>query len=319
MVWYLRLLAVSFILSPATGILVTPGQPPGGLEAQGVKDSRFTFSGHPIIPPDPNAIGTFTNGPSGLTSGIIMSTGLVTNAVTGSTPNTNFGYSMGPPIRECAVGTSQENLYYGIFVNVPAQGVTGIRINYLFATQEPTSARPCIFPFDHIISNLNHILFDFDLNHIIYDLYHIIYDLYHIIYDLYHILLDLDHILFDLNHIIYDLSHILFDLNHILFDLNHITLNLKLAVKLQFNVFPELYSKPYPNYYIKFDADHYTKWNLNYVNLELDGNKLNLNLCLCNYVCSLQYIDQSNNTSVDVTHHYISFFTNNNTNNKITF
>ncbi|KAK2039210.1 hypothetical protein LZ31DRAFT_599015 [Colletotrichum somersetense] len=78
--------------------------------------------------------------------------------------------------------------------------------------------------------------------------------------------------------------------------------------------------KPYPNYYIKLDPNHYTKWNLNYFNLELDGNKLNPNLCLCNYVYSLQYFDQSNNTSVDVTNHYISFPTStNNTNNKIIF
>ncbi|KAF3351858.1 hypothetical protein VdG1_04664 [Verticillium dahliae VDG1] len=70
-----------------------------------------------------------------------MSTGLVSNAVVGSTPNTNFGFSMGPPFRECAVGNTQESVYYGMFVNVP-QGVTAIRINYLFATEEPITGNP---------------------------------------------------------------------------------------------------------------------------------------------------------------------------------
>ncbi|RBQ68994.1 hypothetical protein VDGD_21574 [Verticillium dahliae] len=131
-----RLIASSMLLGLSTAIVVTPGQPAAGLESAGVKDSRFTFSGHPVVVPNDGAIGTFTDGPQGLTSGIIMSTGLVSNAVVGSTPNTNFGFSMGPPFRECAVGNTQESVYYGMFVNVP-QGVTAIRINYLFATEEP--------------------------------------------------------------------------------------------------------------------------------------------------------------------------------------
>ncbi|EEY16731.1 predicted protein [Verticillium alfalfae VaMs.102] len=136
-----RLIASSMLLGLSTAIVVTPGQPAAGLESAGVKDSRFTFSQHPVVVPNPGAIGTFTDGPQGLTSGIIMSTGLVSNAVVGSTPNTNFGFNSGQPIRGCAVGSSEENVYYGMFVNVP-QGVTAIRINYLFATEEPITGNP---------------------------------------------------------------------------------------------------------------------------------------------------------------------------------
>ncbi|KAM0276760.1 hypothetical protein ACHAQH_006409 [Verticillium albo-atrum] len=136
-----RLFASAILASLTAGIAVTPGQPAAGLESAGVKDSRFTFSQHPVVVPNPGAIGTFTDGPPGLTSGIIMSTGLVSNAVVGSTPNSNFGFNSGPPIRDCAVGTSQENVYYGMFVNVP-QGVNAIRINYLFATEEPITGSP---------------------------------------------------------------------------------------------------------------------------------------------------------------------------------
>ncbi|KAM0325146.1 hypothetical protein ACHAQA_007685 [Verticillium albo-atrum] len=136
-----RLLASSMLISLSTAIVVTPGQPAAGLESAGVKDSRFTFSEHPVVVPNPGAIGTFTDGPAGLTSGIIMSTGRVSDAVVGSTPNTNFGFNSGQPIRGCAIGSSQENVYYGMFVNVP-QGVTAIRINYLFATEEPITGSP---------------------------------------------------------------------------------------------------------------------------------------------------------------------------------
>ncbi|KAL0936370.1 uncharacterized protein CTRU02_208585 [Colletotrichum truncatum] len=64
-----------------------------------------------------------------------MSTGLVKDAELGRIPNTNFGYIQSDPLRPCGVGTSKENLYYGMFINIPA-GVTSLRVNYLFLTQE---------------------------------------------------------------------------------------------------------------------------------------------------------------------------------------
>ncbi|WYZ36321.1 hypothetical protein EsH8_XII_000071 [Colletotrichum jinshuiense] len=137
-----RLLASAALIGLTRSIVVTPGVPAGGLESAGVKDSRFIFSGHPVFSPNPNAIGTFTNGPPGLTSGIIMSTGLVANAVVGSTPDTNFGYTQNRSPRLCGTGgTSMENLYYGMFITIP-QDVTSVRINYLFATQEAITGNP---------------------------------------------------------------------------------------------------------------------------------------------------------------------------------
>ncbi|KAL0940589.1 uncharacterized protein CTRU02_203352 [Colletotrichum truncatum] len=133
-----RLFASASFVALATSINVIPSQPDSALAAAAVKDPIILAATSPhSFPPDLQCLGTFTNGPGGLDSGVIMSTGRVADAPTGFTPNTNFGFAQGSPLKECAYGIySEEHNYFGMFITIPPT-IKGLRIRYLFATQEP--------------------------------------------------------------------------------------------------------------------------------------------------------------------------------------
>ncbi|KAK2001030.1 hypothetical protein LX36DRAFT_379868 [Colletotrichum falcatum] len=62
------------LVGPTVSIVFRAGIPPGStLEASAFTDARFTYSPRFSTPfPSPNSVGTFTGGPPGLTSGIII-------------------------------------------------------------------------------------------------------------------------------------------------------------------------------------------------------------------------------------------------------
>lgn len=136
------------ITSTAIGIVVTPGGTDydaikNAMTAAAVKDSRLKPIGSSLIAPtkrraaDPvsvwSAVGTFTNGPAGLETGVILTTGQAASAAPGIALDGSWGYRQDRMVL-CPVAPSCE---YSIFhMNITVQsGVRALRVNYLFAEE----------------------------------------------------------------------------------------------------------------------------------------------------------------------------------------
>ncbi|TKW53309.1 hypothetical protein CTA1_2361 [Colletotrichum tanaceti] len=84
---------------------------------------------------------TFTDGPPGLSSGAILTTGRAASAQIGAVPaNTDWGYGF-VDIGLCPGGASKE--WSGLdIVQITAENPEGIRVNCIFATNEPSAGNP---------------------------------------------------------------------------------------------------------------------------------------------------------------------------------
>ncbi|KAF4874067.1 hypothetical protein CGCSCA1_v006716 [Colletotrichum siamense] len=134
------------LASIVVGIVVTPGGTDynaikNALTAAAVKDGRLTPVDSSLIAPtkrraaDPvevwSAVGTFTNGPAGLETGVILTTGQAASAAPGITLDGSWGYGQDRMVL-CPVAPSRE--YSILRMNITAQsGVRALRVNYLFA------------------------------------------------------------------------------------------------------------------------------------------------------------------------------------------
>ncbi|KAF9877406.1 hypothetical protein CkaCkLH20_05106 [Colletotrichum karsti] len=226
-------LTFAVFIALACAIVITPTNDANALINAAVIDSRLvtaTNNGQIISyyqPPGIDAGGTFTDGGSllGLSSGVILTTGKASQATSGNTPSFQWAAKTGTETH-CPGGTAYEFTYFLFLLSIP-QGLTGVRVNYRFATQEPSnvvatgnSQSALLVPTDPLLglSYQRHILSDPD-EHILCNLdEHFLWDFNeHILHNLNkHILLSLNkHVLFNFN------EHIIFNLNkHILFNLN---------------------------------------------------------------------------------------------------
>ncbi|KAK1847244.1 heterokaryon incompatibility protein [Colletotrichum chrysophilum] len=134
------------LASIVVAIVVTPGGTDynaikNALTAAAVKDGRLTPVDALLIAPtkrraaDPvevwSAVGTFTNGPAGLETGVILTTGQAASAAPGVTLDGSWSYGQDRMVL-CPVAPSCE--YSILRMNITAQsGVRALRVNYLFA------------------------------------------------------------------------------------------------------------------------------------------------------------------------------------------
>nr|XP_036580121.1 uncharacterized protein CTRU02_09766 [Colletotrichum truncatum]KAF6787953.1 hypothetical protein CTRU02_09766 [Colletotrichum truncatum] len=133
------------LLTLSAGIAITANYNSNVLEAKALVDSRLTrLAGTRYIDaPDPSAMGYFTGGPPGLETGVIITTGIATEAMIGQTPNKNWVTSGYDPGNICGSNyfTSEEYTIQYVEFNAPPE-IAKARINFIIATQELVGGDP---------------------------------------------------------------------------------------------------------------------------------------------------------------------------------
>ncbi|KAF9869293.1 hypothetical protein CkaCkLH20_13210 [Colletotrichum karsti] len=134
------------LISPALGITVTPGGTDyaaikNAITAFALKDSRLVSSNSSLVAPtkrraaDPvsvwSTVGTFIDGPAGLATGVILTTGQAASAAPGVAADGSWGYGQ-DRMTLCPVAPSKEYSMFRLKISAPP-GVNGLRVNYLFA------------------------------------------------------------------------------------------------------------------------------------------------------------------------------------------
>lgn len=137
----LSILASATFVGLVHAITITPSDDPDALVAAAVQDSRLVTLGSYYGPPGSGAGGIFTGGdPLGLPSGIILTTGKAAEGALGNTPSypwlTQSSGNAAYLSQFCPGGRGVDFTSIDIAFSMSNPNLTGIRVNYMFATQE---------------------------------------------------------------------------------------------------------------------------------------------------------------------------------------
>ncbi|KAF4994654.1 hypothetical protein FGRMN_5651 [Fusarium graminum] len=137
-----KLVEVSILASLSTGFTV---QVENG--AFGEVLARAAFSQQEVsvvssLSAAPNSVGTFTDGPFGIGNGVILTTGLATGALPQGNREVDNGYRNDGSFDSYCGPDSMNPVLFTIGADISlVAGAKGVRIDFIFATNEPNSFR----------------------------------------------------------------------------------------------------------------------------------------------------------------------------------